>query len=233
MENGRIPLTTNVWTIGAVLGCVVLAYPQAQQPAAPNPFAARVDPYVEKQRVVVMTDIANEPDDQMSMVRLLVYSNQFDIEGLVATTSTWMKNKVRPDVIHTLIDAYSLVRPKLLEHQPGFPSAESLKAVVVSGQPAYGMAAVGTGQHERGRRADSPVGGEARPASALDPRVGRSEHSGPVAPAREGDEDAGRARRDRLEAARLLDLGSGRCRPVDPAGVSGAALHRAAVDARR
>jgi hypothetical protein len=121
----------------------MLSYPAAQQPPVPDPLAARVDPYVEKQRLVVMTDIANEPDDQMSMVRLLVYSNQFDIEGLIATTSTWMKNKVRPDVLQTLVAAYSQVRPKLLEHQPGFPSAESLEAVVVSGQPAYGMAAVG------------------------------------------------------------------------------------------
>ena len=53
-----------------------------------------------------MTDIANEPDDQMSMVRFLVYSNQFDVEGLIATTSTWMRNQVRPDVIQTLVDAY-------------------------------------------------------------------------------------------------------------------------------
>ena len=30
---------------------------------------------------MVMTDIANEPDDQMSMVRFLVYSNQFDVEA--------------------------------------------------------------------------------------------------------------------------------------------------------
>jgi hypothetical protein len=107
-------------------------------------LAARVDPYVEKQRVVVMTDIANEPDDQMSMVRFLVYANHFDVEGLIATTSTWMRNKVRPDVIRTLIDAYDHVRPTLLLHQEGFPTAESLKAVVVSGQPGYGMAAVGS-----------------------------------------------------------------------------------------
>ena len=32
--------------------------------------------------MAAMTDIANEPDDQMSMVRFLVYSNQFDVEGL-------------------------------------------------------------------------------------------------------------------------------------------------------
>ena len=34
----------------------------------------------------------------MSMVRLLVYSNQLDLEGLIATTSTWMRQTVRPDV---------------------------------------------------------------------------------------------------------------------------------------
>ena len=45
----------------------------AQEPSV-NQLAARVDPYTERQRVVVMTDIANEPDDQMSMVRFLVYA---------------------------------------------------------------------------------------------------------------------------------------------------------------
>src|SRR5262245_7699676 len=34
----------------------------------------RVDSHAARPRVVVMTDIANEPDDQMSMVRLLLYS---------------------------------------------------------------------------------------------------------------------------------------------------------------
>ena len=114
-----------------------------QTPQTPDPLAARVDPYVEKQRVVVMTDIANEPDDQMSMVRLLVYSNEFDIEGLIATTSTWMRRQVRPDVIRMLLDSYEQVRPSLLAHRPGFPAADALRAVVVSGQPEYGMAAVG------------------------------------------------------------------------------------------
>src|SRR5262245_10403953 len=85
-------------TTVAVLFTGRLPVGQAQG-TADNRLAARVDPYVEKQRVIVMTDIANEPDDQMSMVRFLVYSNQFDVEGLIATTSTWMKNKVRPDVI--------------------------------------------------------------------------------------------------------------------------------------
>src|SRR5688500_4799481 len=87
------------------------------QGQAVSPLASRIDPYVEKQRVVVMTDIANEPDDQMSIVRFLVYSNRFDVEGLVATTSTWMKNRVRPDVLQTLVRAYEEVWPRLSQHE--------------------------------------------------------------------------------------------------------------------
>ena len=139
-------LKAHVWLMAALvlgMGGILLSHPGAQQPSAPDPLAARVDPHVDKPRVIVMTDIANEPDDQMSMVRFLVYSNQMDVEGLIATTSTWMKNKVRPDVIETLLGAYEQVLPNLLRHQPGFPSASSLRAVVVSGQPGYGMAAVG------------------------------------------------------------------------------------------
>ncbi len=89
----------------------------------------------------------------MSMVRLLVYSNQYDIEGLVATTSTWMRNRVRPDVIRSVIDAYEQVRPNLLKHETGFPDASALRSVVSSGQPGYGMAAAGAGKSSEGSAA--------------------------------------------------------------------------------
>lgn len=126
----------------AAVACAAAAQLVGQE-AAVDPLASRVDPYVEKQRVIVMTDIANEPDDQMSMVRFLVYANHFDVEGLIATTSTWMKNKVRPDVIETLVAAYAQVESRLAKHEPGFPAAGALKAAIASGQPAFGMAAVG------------------------------------------------------------------------------------------
>jgi len=111
--------------------------------AEPPAAAPQVDPYVARPRVIVMTDIANEPDDQMSLVRFLLYSNEFDVEGLVASTSTWMKNEVRPDVIHSVLDAYEKVQPNSSKHAPGFPTAAALRAVVAAGQPAYGMEAVG------------------------------------------------------------------------------------------
>jgi len=89
----------------------------------------------------------------MSMVRLLVYSNQYDIEGLVATTSTWMRQRVRPDVIRSVIDAYEQVQPNLLKHEPGFPDAAALRAIVSSGQPSYGMEAVGASKTSEGAAA--------------------------------------------------------------------------------
>jgi hypothetical protein len=39
-----------------------------------------------KPRIIVTTDITNEPDDQESLIRLLVYANDFDIEGLIGST---------------------------------------------------------------------------------------------------------------------------------------------------
>ena len=47
----------------------------------------------EKPRVIVLTDITNEPDDEESLVRYLVYANEFDTEGLIATTSVWLRDR--------------------------------------------------------------------------------------------------------------------------------------------
>jgi hypothetical protein len=105
-----------------------------------------------KERVFVLTDIANEPDDEESLVRFLVYANQYDIEGLVATTSTHLRKSTREDLIRRQLDAYEQVQPNLNRHQPGFPTANALRAITTTGQPDYGMAAVGTGKSSAGSR---------------------------------------------------------------------------------
>ena len=105
-------------------------------------LSERVDPWVPRRRVVILTDIANEPDDQMSLVRLLVSSDQLDIEGLVATTSTWMRARVRPDVINQVLDAYAEVYPTLSQHATGFATADALRALVTTGPEGFGMAAI-------------------------------------------------------------------------------------------
>ncbi|MCB0847880.1 MAG: DUF1593 domain-containing protein, partial [Bacteroidetes bacterium] len=67
----------------------------------------------EKPRVFVLTDIENEPDDAQSLVRFLTYCNQWDVEGIVATTSCWQRSKTAEWRIHEIVDAYGKVRKNL------------------------------------------------------------------------------------------------------------------------
>lgn len=107
----------------------------------------------DKPRVFVLTDIGNEPDDAQSMVRFLTYSNQFDIEGLVATTSIHQPEKTQASRIREIVQAYGKVRDNLLLHEPGFPTEEQLLAVVSEGRPVCGMPAVGEGNDSPGSEA--------------------------------------------------------------------------------
>ena len=86
------------------------------------------------------------------MVRFLVYANEYEVEGLVATTSTWLRDRTREDLIRRQLDAYGQVRENLLKHASGFPTKESLLAVTCTGQTNYGMAGVGDGKTTAGSR---------------------------------------------------------------------------------
>lgn len=101
-------------------------------------------------RVFVLTDIENEPDDAMSLVRFLAYANQWETEGLVATTSTHLKDRVAPDRIRTIVAAYGKVRDNLEMHETGFPSEARLQARIAAGVPRFGMTGVGRGQDSQG-----------------------------------------------------------------------------------
>ncbi|SDK96297.1 Protein of unknown function [Catalinimonas alkaloidigena] len=101
-------------------------------------------------RVLVLTDIEADPDDAQSMVRFLAYANEFDIEGLIATTSTHQRIRVVPESLHQLVDAYGQVQPNLARHADGFPTAKALKGMIKQGLPRYGMEGVGEGQDSEG-----------------------------------------------------------------------------------
>jgi hypothetical protein len=103
-----------------------------------------------KRRVLVLTDIENEPDDTQSMIRFLTYSNQWDIEGLVATTSIHQQKRVAPEKIKQLIEAYRKVRPNLLLHEKGYPEADYLIGITKSAFPDFGLNAVGKGKDSEG-----------------------------------------------------------------------------------
>lgn len=100
----------------------------------------------EKPRVFVLTDIENEPDDAMSLVRYLVYANHFDTEGLAATTSIHQQTHVAPGKIRQIVAAYGKVRDNLELHESGFPTGEQMLALVSEGLPVYGLNGVGEGR---------------------------------------------------------------------------------------
>lgn len=104
----------------------------------------------QKQRIFVLTDITNEPDDQQSLVRFLVYANEYDIEGLVATTSTHLRSSTRKDKIEDLIENYAKVKPALDKHAEGYPSAPYLNGITTEHLPLFGMEGVGKGKDSPG-----------------------------------------------------------------------------------
>lgn len=105
---------------------------------------------IHKNRVIILTDIEADPDDTQSLVRLLLYSNEIDIKGIIATTSCWLQNSTHPNSIQRVIQAYEKVQPKLLKHNPDFPEARTLYPLIKQGLPVYGMAGVGDGKDSEG-----------------------------------------------------------------------------------
>jgi hypothetical protein len=124
--------------IAIALSATLLASTAA--PAAPPP-AEEARP-----RVLLISDIGNEPDDSESFVRFLLYANHFDIEGIVASTSTHQRDKVQPGLFRERIAAYGKVLPNLRRHAAGWPDADRLQSLVRSGVARYGMEGVGPGK---------------------------------------------------------------------------------------
>lgn len=98
-----------------------------------------------KSRLIVLTDISNgiENDDIASLARLLLYSNEIDIEGLIAVTSCWVKKGGRQkekDIILKTIQAYEKVKTNLDIHQAGFPCPDYLRSITCQGIPKYAKA---------------------------------------------------------------------------------------------
>ena len=82
----------------------------------------------------------------MSMVRFLVYANQYDVEGLAATTSIHQQKRIAPERIRQIAEAYGKVRDNLEKHEAGFPTIEFIRSVITEGLPEYGLSAVGEGK---------------------------------------------------------------------------------------
>lgn len=101
-----------------------------------------------KPRVFVTSDICNEPDDAESLVRFLLYSNEFEVCGLVPCTSTWMKTAVHPEEMEKIVQAFEKVRDNLNRHvhpENQYPSAQFLLDLIKTGPSVYGKKALEDG----------------------------------------------------------------------------------------
>ena len=120
--------------------------------AAPLRAAEKSD----KPRLLVLTDIGGDPDDQQSMIRLMLYANEFEIEGLIASASGTpgeLKEKVvKPHLIREIVEAYGKVRDNLTRHADGYPEMQTLLARIKSGSPNRGRDAIGDGHETEGSR---------------------------------------------------------------------------------
>jgi hypothetical protein len=124
----------------AMLGCSLACVTETAL-AAPAQASVQVRP-----RLIVLTDIGNEPDDSESMVRLLLYSNDIDIEGLIAATSRHLPNRVHAELIEERVAAYGQALTNLRKHDRRYPEVVQLRQRVRSGSRVYGMSGVGKGK---------------------------------------------------------------------------------------
>jgi hypothetical protein len=90
-------------------------------------------------RVIIETDAGGDPDDEQSLVRFLVYANEFDIEGIIANRPVARdrenRNVIRDGlgIVRAQINAYGQCYPNLIQHDPRFPEPEQLLARTVAG----------------------------------------------------------------------------------------------------
>jgi hypothetical protein len=108
-----------------------------------------------KLRLIVLTDInayASEADDAESLIRLMLYSNQIDIEALITTPSYVCRtvDEASYQRIMTAVHAYGRVQTNLAVHASGYPTEQHLADRVKHGTPSWNMPNVGAGKSNEG-----------------------------------------------------------------------------------
>jgi hypothetical protein len=97
------------------------------------------DAYPARVRLIIETDAGGDPDDEQSLVRFLLYANEWDVEGIIANRPATRRpeNKNPADtglgVVRRLLDAYGRCRSNLVQHDPRYPEKEALWRRTVPG----------------------------------------------------------------------------------------------------
>jgi hypothetical protein len=90
-------------------------------------------------RVIVETDAGGDPDDEQSLVRFLLYTNEWDVEGIIANRAEARAGENRNSertglgIVERLVRAYGQCYPNLVKHDARYPKPEVLLRRTVAG----------------------------------------------------------------------------------------------------
>jgi inosine-uridine nucleoside N-ribohydrolase len=102
-----------------------------------------------KPRVLISTDIGGtDPDDNQSVTHLLMYSNEFDLEGLVSSPSFGDGSAKE---IYRMIDVYEQDFKTLRQHNKALMEPNALRKLVRQGRQSE-MPACGYGEPTEGSK---------------------------------------------------------------------------------
>src|SRR5262245_15929715 len=93
----------------------------------------------ERLRLIVETDAGGDPDDEQSLVRFLLYCNEWDVEGIIANRSkardreNLNAERTGLGIVQRLVKAYGECYPTLIEHDKRYPKPEVLLKRTVAG----------------------------------------------------------------------------------------------------
>jgi hypothetical protein len=125
---------TRLAAIAAICVAPIALAQTTQAPAAgPNATPRFAGPRV-RPRVIVTTD--GEIDDRCSMVRFLMYANEFEVEGLIYSSSRfhWLGHTWSGvEWINAQIEQYARVYDSLRRNADGYPAPDDLKRKVYVG----------------------------------------------------------------------------------------------------
>src|SRR3954471_8476899 len=78
----------------------------------------------ERLRVIIETDAGGDPDDEQSLVRFLLYVNEWDVEGIICTLPKARdRENLNPErtglgIVRRQLKAYGECHPNLVKHDP-------------------------------------------------------------------------------------------------------------------
>jgi hypothetical protein len=100
----------------------------------------------ERLRVLIETDAGGDPDDEQSMVRFLLYCNEWDVEGIICTCPKARDGEnLNPErtglgIVRRLLDAYGKCYPNLVKHDKRYPTKDYLWKRTLAGYDPSGSA---------------------------------------------------------------------------------------------